>query len=265
LTLSLNVYNADENSFFVTSTIVSGQSEAILIDAQFTLADAHRVVAEILASNKKLKAVYISYCDPDFYFGLEVVKQAFPDVPVYATSETVKKIKATFQKKLEFWGPKLGNNGSKNIIIPEILEGKTLEVDGNQLQIIGDDTSDRTFIYIPTIKAVLGSISVFGQLHLWMADAETREKREKWSQLLKKIESLNPETVIPAHTKKGVSTNLSIVSYNLEYLKTYEEEIPKAKDSSELIANLMKKYPESGLGIALDIGAKVNKGELKWG
>ena len=38
--LKLQVYNASENSFGVASVIVSGKTDAVLIDAQFTLADA---------------------------------------------------------------------------------------------------------------------------------------------------------------------------------------------------------------------------------
>jgi hypothetical protein len=29
-------------------------------------------------------------------------------------------------------------------------------------------------------------------------------------------------------------------------------------------ATMQKAYPHAGLGIALDIGSKVNKGEMKW-
>lgn len=39
---TLKVYNASENSFGVASVIVTGKTEAVLIDAQFTLADAEK-------------------------------------------------------------------------------------------------------------------------------------------------------------------------------------------------------------------------------
>jgi hypothetical protein len=32
-----------------------------------------------------------------------------------------------------------------------------------------------------------------------------------------------------------------------------------------LIAAMRKRYPNAGLGVALDIGAKVAKGEMQWG
>jgi len=95
--LKLQVYNASENSFGVASVIVSGKTDAVLIDAQFTLADAEKVAREIKNSGKKLTAIYVSYGDPDFYFGLEVFKKYFPEVTAYASTATVEHIKATAQ------------------------------------------------------------------------------------------------------------------------------------------------------------------------
>ena len=43
-----------------------------------------------------------------------------------------------------------------------------------------------------------------------------------------------------------------------------EQEAARSGNAGELIAALKKAYPQAGLSIALDIGAKVNKGEMKW-
>src|SRR3982751_1305087 len=102
--LTLDVYNAPENSFGVASVIVYGKTDALLIDAQFTLADAEIVAKQISDSGKELTTIYISHGDPDFYFGLEVFKKHFPGVTAYASSSTVEHIKATAQKKLDVWG-----------------------------------------------------------------------------------------------------------------------------------------------------------------
>src|SRR3954469_14572416 len=108
--LKLQVYNASENSFGVASVIVSGKTDAILIDAQFTLVDAEKVAIEIKARGKKLTTIFVSHGDPDSYFGLEVFKKYFPGVTAYASPATVEHIKATAQKKLEIWGERLGKN-----------------------------------------------------------------------------------------------------------------------------------------------------------
>ncbi|WP_431198861.1 hypothetical protein ACRQ5D_33125 [Mucilaginibacter sp. P25] len=100
--LTLDVFIAAETGFGVTSTIISGKTEAMLVDAQFTLAEAEVVAEHIKNSGKKLSLIYISYADPDFYFGLEIFKRYFPEVTVYANDTTIEHIKATSQKSLTF-------------------------------------------------------------------------------------------------------------------------------------------------------------------
>jgi glyoxylase-like metal-dependent hydrolase (beta-lactamase superfamily II) len=77
--LSLQVYNADAGSFDVNAVLVSGKTDAVLIDTGFTQADAHRIAAMVLDSRKTLKTIYISQADPDFYFGAGVLKTCFED------------------------------------------------------------------------------------------------------------------------------------------------------------------------------------------
>jgi len=264
--LKLEVYNASENSFGVASVIVSGKTYVVLIDAQFTLADAEKVAQEIKASGKKLTTIYVSHGDPDFYFGLEVFKKYFPEVTVYASPSTVEHIKATAQKKLEVWGERLGKNITSNAILPQVIKGNSIDLEGQKLEIIGiEEFPTKTFVWIPSIKAVVGGINVFGtSFHLWMADAQTTEARKQWISVLDKIESLHPTIVIPAHAKSETAFDISTVKHTKNYIQFYEETLKTNKTSETLIAALKSKYPTLTFDIALQIGAKVNTGEMKW-
>jgi len=264
--LKLQVYNASENSFGVASVIVSGKTDAVLIDAQFTLADAEKVAQEIKNSGKKLTAVYVSYGDPDFYFGLEVFKKYFPEVTAYASQATVEHIKATAQKKLDVWGGQLGNKVTSNVILPQVLKGNSIDLEGQKLEIIGlEEFPAKTFVWIPSIKAVIGGINVFGTtFHLWMADAQTAEARKEWISVLDKIEALHPAIVVPAHANTASPFDESAVKHTKDYIRFYEEALKTNKTSEALIAVLKAKYPELTFDIALQIGAKVNTGEMKW-
>lgn len=264
--LTLKVYNASENSFGVASVIVSGKTDAVLIDAQFTLADAETVAQEIKNAGKKLTTIYVSHGDPDFYFGLEVFKKYFPEVTAYASPATVEHIKATAQKKLEVWGERLGKNISSNAILPQVLKGNKINLEGQSLEIVGlDEFPSKTFVWIPSIKAVVGGINVFGTtFNLWMADAQTVDARNKWIAVLDKTVSLNPEIVIPAHASSTSPFDISAVKHTKSYIQFYEEALKTHKTSAELIAVIKAKYPNLTFDTGLMIGAKVNTGEMKW-
>jgi hypothetical protein len=60
-------------------------------------------------------------------------------------------------------------------------------------------------------------------------------------------------------------TDLSAVKYTRDYLLAFEQELGKATDSAALIAAMTARYPDAAMGIALQIGSKVAKNEMKWG
>lgn len=264
--LKIEVYNASENSFGVASVLVSGKTDVVLIDTQFTLADAEKVAQKIKASGKKLITIFVSHGDPDFYFGLEVFKKYFPEVTAYASPATVEHIKTTAQKKLEVWGEKLGTNITSNIVLPQVLKGNSIELEGQKLEIIGlGEFPNKTFVWIPSIKAVVGGINIFGTtFHLWVADAQTAEARKSWIAVLDKIAALKPEIVIPAHANSNSPFDIAAVNHTKSYIQFYEEALKTNKTSEGLITALKAKYPALTFETALTIGAKVNTGEMKW-
>jgi hypothetical protein len=64
---------------------------------------------------------------------------------------------------------------------------------------------------------------------------------------------------------QGSATDISGVEHTKVYLVAFEQELAKAKDAAGLKAAMEARFPGLGMGIALDIGAKVATGEMKWG
>nr|WP_316644533.1 MBL fold metallo-hydrolase [uncultured Roseateles sp.] len=264
--LELKVINHGPASFHVNSVLVTGAKEAILLDAGFTRADALRVAAAVLDSGKTLSTIYVSAADPDYYFGLEVLRQEFPEAKIVTTAPTLKKIEASLPAKLQVWGPRLGANAPRKPVLPELMTGNTLQLEGRTLEVRGldDSLAHRSYVWIPSIKAVVGGVNVFGGLHAWTADTQTVAERAAWVAKLDAIAALQPAIVVPGHMLPGTVQDASTVSYTRAYLQRFEAELPRAANAAALIATLQAAYPQAGLGIALDIGAKVNKGEMKW-
>src|SRR5471032_2392252 len=156
--LTLDAYNPGTSAMIpVSSVLVSGEHDVILVNAQFGNAQAEQLVTKIRASGTRLTTIYVSDGDPDYYFGLDVLTQAFPAAKVVATQPVVDHIKATAEQKLAFWGPKLGADKPAKAIIPQVLQGHSLTLEGKTLEVVGLDgpQPDRTFVWIPSIKAVV--------------------------------------------------------------------------------------------------------------
>lgn len=265
--LALEVYNPGAAAVFpVTSVLVSGEKEVVLVDAQFGKSQAEQVVQKIRASGKQLTTIYISHGDPDYYFGLETLTAAFPDAKVLASAPTVEHIKHTMDGKLKYWGPILKADAPSKAIVPQVLKGDSLTLEGKRLQIIGLDgpQPDRSFVWIPSIKAVVGGVVVAENIHVWMADTQTPQSHKDWLATLEGIEKLQPNNVIPGHYLGDSARSLAPVKFTAEYIKAFDEETAKAKDSAALIAAMKQRYPDLGEDSSLELSAKVAKGEMKW-
>lgn len=266
--LHLEVYNPAESSIFaVSSEIISGPHEVVLIDAQFQRNDAEALVKRIKATGKRLTTVFISQSDPDFYFGLDTIKQAFPQVKVYATAATVDLIKQTKEGKLAFWGPKMGANSPRALTVPEVLPGDSFRVDGEPIEIKGlnGPQPQNTWLWVPALKTVLGGVVVTGDnMHVWMADAQTAAERSAWQQKLENIKALAPLRVVPGHFLPGARETVTSVNFTIDYLKTAEAQLAKTRNSDELIKAMNTRYPALKDRSALELSAKVLKGEMKW-
>jgi glyoxylase-like metal-dependent hydrolase (beta-lactamase superfamily II) len=264
----MEVYNPGEDSIFpVSSEIISGKHEVALIDAQFQRNDAEALVKKIKATGKKLTTVYISHSDPDFYFGLDVIKTAFPQAKIIASPETIAAINASKDGKMAYWGPIMKENAPKMIVVPQQLQGESFTIDGQKVEVKGltGPTPDRTYVWIPALQAVVGGVAVAGNnIHPWLADNQSVESRAHWQQTLESIEALKPQVVVPGHFLPGAAQSLESVNFTQNYLTTLEAELPKAKNSSELIAAMKKHYPALKDGSSLDLSAKVLKAEMKW-
>lgn len=56
---------------------MTGKTDEVLIDTQWTLSNAHRVIAEILETGKNLTTIYVTHAHPDHYFGLGPIHERY--------------------------------------------------------------------------------------------------------------------------------------------------------------------------------------------
>jgi glyoxylase-like metal-dependent hydrolase (beta-lactamase superfamily II) len=265
--LTVNVYNADGNSFNVNSTLVFGEKEAMVIDAGFTRADALRIAANVLDSGKQLTTIYVSQADPDYYFGVETLKQFFPQADVVTTPAVLGKLAPKMAGKLAFWGPKMGANAPRQPALPRALEGNTLTLEGQTIEIRGTQglLAHRPYAWIPSLQAIVGNIGVFGNMHVWTADTQSPAERAAWVAQLDEMAALKPALVVPGHMSAATPVDASAITFTKEYLQTFEKQLAARSDSAQLIAAMKNAYPKLTSGaMSLDIGVKVNKGEMKW-
>lgn len=259
--LTATVYTASPNGFLVDSTLVAGDKDAVLIDAQFDLADAHRLVAQILESKKTLAAVYITHFHPDHYFGLTVVKQAFPKAKLYASAATVAEIKKTRAAKVKQWGGMYAGLIPTDPVVPEVLGGKDpkLTIEGQTLEIhqsVQGDAPDNSYVWIPSTKTLVAGDIVFHGVHVWTAETDPAA-RKAWIATLDQLAALGATTVIPGHRDPKSANDASAIAQTKAYLQAFDAAVATSKTPAEVEAKIhgAKDFAGLQLDVILQIGA----------
>jgi glyoxylase-like metal-dependent hydrolase (beta-lactamase superfamily II) len=263
-----------DTGFRVSSVIVMGREECVVLDSQWTLANAHRVVAEILEAGKKLKAVFCSHAHPDHYFGTAIFTAAFPGVPVYALADDIPVIHDQFLPKLDHWQSEIGelNCPAQPIDFTAYTEG-CLDLDGNRIEVmpkIWGDLKYNSLVWIPSIKTVYCSDVVFNGAHPFTCEVSMKG-REHWIADLEKIRALGADVIIPGHAKPNMSFDESGLDFTRDYLIATNEELTAIQQKgesagavSEFYYNMEKRFFDSELRMSNEMNANVLLGGREW-
>jgi glyoxylase-like metal-dependent hydrolase (beta-lactamase superfamily II) len=265
--LATKVFFSDESGFEVASVIVTGRTDAVLIDAQWTLSNAHRVIAEILETGKHLKTIYITHAHPDHYFGLGTIAQAFPQARVVALPSVARVINKQFFGKIEHWEKVIGviNVPRKTAEIESLAENY-FELEGERIEIIPEVMGDmkyNTVVWIPSTRTLVGSDVLFNQAHPFTCELTT-EERQQWTGDIERLEKVDAEVIIPGHQKPGMPFDSSSFDFTKDYLVATEEELARTKDVASFYYAMVKRFPEANLFISNEMNANVFKGGMNW-
>jgi len=261
------VFFSDESGFEVASVIVMGKTDAVLIDAQWTLSNAHRVVAEILETGKRLKTIYITHAHPDHYFGLGPVADAFPEARVIALPSVASMINKQFFGKIEHWEKTIGVfNVPRKAVNIEPLNENYFELEGHRIEILPQIMGDlkyNTVVWIPAIKTLYGSDVLFNQAHPFTCEVTAKERRQ-WIKEIDHLETMGAEVVIPGHQKPGMPFDSSSFSFTRDYLVATDEELAKTNDVAGFYYAMVKHFPDANLFISNEMNSSVFKGGMNW-
>jgi glyoxylase-like metal-dependent hydrolase (beta-lactamase superfamily II) len=255
--LTATVFTGSPAGFLVDSTLIAGDKEAILIDAQFDLADAHRLVAMILESKKQLTTVYITHAHPDHYFGLAVIHEAFPRAKLVALPAVVAEIKATAQAKVKQWGPMYGDLVPAHPVLPTALQGTSLTLEGQTLELHGGvqgDAADNSYVWIPSIQTVVAGDIIYRGVHAWTAETNAAS-RAAWRKTLDQLAALKPVTVIAGHKDPKLKDDVAGIEATRAYLDAFDAAVASSKTAAEVQSKVKAKFPEAQLDIILQLGA----------
>jgi len=257
--LSYAVFTSEAQGFHATSTVLFGETEAVLIDAQFNLESGRALAAWLKDTipGHSLKAIYISHAHPDHFFGVEEVLAVYPGTPVVATAEVVAHAEELAPKKLAQWKPMYKEDLTSAPILPTLVGG-ALTVDGTALAIlpVSADTEPMTAVHVPSIGLVVASDLAYGGVHAWLADAPTAGQRQAWLDSLATVAKLDPKAVVAGHKAPTHGDEPHVLAATASYIEAFHALASESASAASIQEGMMAQYPDLALPIILELAAK---------
>jgi glyoxylase-like metal-dependent hydrolase (beta-lactamase superfamily II) len=259
LSLKFRVFLHSYLGFNSNSTLIYGERDAVLIDASQLLSDAHRMVAEIITMRRRLTHVYVSHFHPDHHFGLQVLKQSFPEARIVALPGAVQDIIATSADKVGLWaidrfGP---DDIPRSTTIPLPLEEPRLLLEGEEIQVSGGwegDSINNSVVWVPSIRVACATDVAFHDCHLWPIESNVA-RRARWRASIAALREFDARIVIPGHCDaarvrlmeevqdKGSRSYTDCIGWSLRYLDNYEEVYNTARTGAAMVEAMTRLYP----------------------
>lgn len=259
--LQLLVYTSSDDAYDVTSTLIYGKTEAILVDAQFWQSDAAKLADQIAATGRTLKAIFITHPDLDHYIGIGVLHERFPKAAILMTPAGLEDFKRNVAATLVRQKKNKPTETPDSLPTPEVLSSDHFSVDGQRVEVIADVQGDvpeepsNSFLWIPSLRSAIAGDIVFNGVHPWLKDSNPT--RLAWLGTLDRLASFHPLTVVAGHRKTGDQSNSpEAVKFMKQYLTDFDSQTKKTADADALVAAMKQNYPGLAQERFLVIAAK---------
>ena len=239
-TLSVNVFTAPGKTMVgerpkpfgealgfdpITSTLIFGEYDAVLVDAMGTVAEAEALADWVALHNRNLETIYITHAHFDHFYGLSILLDRFPGARAIATPKAVNAMQMSFTPTVERLARRMfpGQVATK-LVPPEPYEHDTFTLEGHELRIIEQgrtDSPDSTSLYVPSIGLIVAGDVVYNQCRMYVGDT-TPESRKNWIAALDRLAALNPAMVVAGHKKPGAPDSPSTIQDTKRYLQDFD-------------------------------------------
>jgi glyoxylase-like metal-dependent hydrolase (beta-lactamase superfamily II) len=246
-----------------TSTLIYGEREVVLVDAQFIKNDIDELGNVIEDLGKTLTTIFITHGHADHYFGVDLLAERFPGVRVVATAKVVADIVDRGSQDLGTFSAWFGDNLVVPTSIPEPLGDDGLVIEGHRLQVIDVDQADispSSAVYVPQLEAVIAGDLAYNGIHHMLALTGPAEWT-RWAASVDGIAALRPRTVVAGHKRPDVSDDNgeAILASTKGYILDFARIAEAAASPEEIIKAMQERYPDHGNFTTLLVSAQAAK------
>ena len=230
-----------------SATLISGERDAVLVDAFLTVDQAHAAVEWIAASGKNLTTIYITHGHGDHFFGIGPLLDRFPNAKAVATPNVLKVMRQQMSPEFvaTFWNARYPGQIPEHLVLAQELKGNVIDLEGRDLVVVEvghTDTDHTTCLHVPSVGLVVAGDAAYNDVHLYLMESNTRTRQE-WISALDTIEELKPRAVIAGHKKPEKDDGPRIIEETRQYIRDFERVAEMTTTARELYDKMLELYP----------------------
>jgi glyoxylase-like metal-dependent hydrolase (beta-lactamase superfamily II) len=242
----------------ITSTLIIGHRDAVLIDPPLTTAQAAHVGDWIAASGRGLRQIYVTHGHGDHWFGAIPLLDRFPGVTVRATAGTATMMAAqnSPQFRSEFWDLVFPGQLPVGEVDVSVVDEHGFDLEGVTLVPVDaghTDTDDTTMLHVPEMGLLVAGDVVYNGVHPYLTESGGAEGIDQWLAALDIADSLHPATVIAGHKNPRAFDNPSQIQHTRRYLTDARQLLSSSGSAQEFYDAMLRLHP-----------CRINPGAL-WG
>ncbi|HXN97097.1 MAG TPA: MBL fold metallo-hydrolase [Candidatus Acidoferrales bacterium] len=233
----------------ISSTFISGERDAVLVDTPITVEQARALANWVVASGKNLTTIYATHGHGDHFFGTSTVLERFPGARFVARPEVIKVMRqqASPESLATFWNPRFPGQISSHLAIAEELAGNVINLEGHDLVSVPlgfTDTASTTCLHVPSIGLIVAGDAAYNGDHLHLSESPDQQKRQEWIAALDKMETLKPRAVIAGHKRVGNEDSPRIIGETRKYIRDFGRLAMQTTTARELYDEMLRLYPD---------------------
>jgi glyoxylase-like metal-dependent hydrolase (beta-lactamase superfamily II) len=225
----------------ISSTLISGKRDSVLVDTFITVEQAHILVDWVAASSKNMTTIYVTHGHGDHFFGIGALLDRFPNAKAAAPPDVVKLMRqqASPEVLANFWNPLFPGEIPDRLVIAEELKRNVIDLEGHDLLVVEvghTDTDRTTCLHVPSVGLVVAGDVAYNDVHLYLAESNAQTRRE-WITALDEMESLNPRAVIAGRKRTGNDDSPKIIEETRQYIRDFDRVAGTTTTARELYPN----------------------------
>jgi glyoxylase-like metal-dependent hydrolase (beta-lactamase superfamily II) len=232
-----------------TSTLVSDDGGALLIDSLITEQDGRNLAKWAKSHDRELEYVYITHPHADHFLGLPEILATFPRARPVALAESIPAMEEQISPgHMQVWEGFFPGQLTSKPVAPAPLAGDTIPLGGSVATLIPvgtTDTGHSSVVHVPDLSLVVSGDVVYNDTHMWL-QGSTAESRASWVRALDAVAALEADTLIAGHRNPLAEDDDARrqIGYSRRYLADFTAALEGSSTPAELIDRMMTTYPD---------------------